>query len=174
MGGAAGPVAAARGARGERRAQHPGRAPALLVDGHVRGHPRLGGVGQLLHAGPQRAGGRHARQGRRRRFQPRARVPEHGAPLGGAARAVSDARLRGRGGVGPPPRRRRHPHPARGPARVADGAHPHPRLTPIPPADSSRMVVMCDPKRPFVTNVEEEGGGSRQEVGRSQGAANGK
>ena len=48
-------------ARGHRRACHPGRSPALLVVRHLRRHPGLGGLVDLLHPGPGVRAGRHPR-----------------------------------------------------------------------------------------------------------------
>ena len=54
-----GPLAA--GAARHGCAQHPRRAPALLVDRDLRRHPRVGRIGHLLHPGPQRSRRRNPR-----------------------------------------------------------------------------------------------------------------
>ena len=71
---AARPGAPGRCAARHRRARHHRGPPALLDVRHLRRHPGLGGVIDLLRAGPDGSRRRHPAAGRRAGVQPRPRV----------------------------------------------------------------------------------------------------
>ena len=116
---------AGRGARGHRRALHPRRPLPLLDVLHLRRHPGLGGLRDLLHLRP---GAARAVRVRRRR----APGDDDGAPLRGPDRAHGRAGRRGARGERLPVRRTRA---GRGPLpRGATGAALAQGLAPSTPA----------------------------------------